>query len=375
MVLRRVKKVLESCKGGVVYLVRRLSTSGSEVKFFEGKEDHFDELQKATEAKSEGHFIPMATYAWGANMFGADKDGDEVSVFSAETDFVPSSPKTPINFDGAFVSLDTEDEDKELSLFAMVHQGLTRQGSMDAADLIAEGLEDEVPAEEDKVGEHTLQARNSVVIDGPYLLESARAQLDKAKDPALELTVRKAGYEASLLLFKQAFIMGEFEAAQDLHVAYGGIRDKIGIDEEGFGIYTDFLIPYDNLKLNIWKQAGNVCKLFEEEGAEAMRAYVLDCRKVQICETNLGGLKAHENVLEKLRENFISKYEKDISWNNEEYGEMYAVATLGFMAKHLHPSSFTEWESYLENAVVGNGIELGVVNDFLKLTGEVSSEA
>lgn len=125
-------------------------------------------------------------------------------------------------------------------------------------------------------------------VDVAGKLEIAHRQLSRAKDSSEEISVRKVSHATAIDLYKQVFLLGSSneaaQAAMGLKSAYIGVRDELSP-----GKYTDFIIPYDNIKLNFWS---NISKLTGEIGHELS------------CELSIFASKAkllailHENLLD-----------------------------------------------------------------------------
>lgn len=139
-------------------------------------------------------------------------------------------------------------------------------------------------------------------------LEIAHKQLARSKDSSEEVSVRKVSHASAIDLYKQVFILGSSEesseAAMGLRSAYAGVRDKISPGE-----YTDFIIPYDNIKLNFWKDVSKLTGEIDHELSCELSNFASRAKLMAILKEQLPDSDATERNAESFHNSFDQDYE------------------------------------------------------------------
>jgi hypothetical protein len=335
------KGTLRKCKESVSNFFKRFSKSSSGVGIGMDYEEKAQDPNKS--------YFGKHIEAWGGSL-----DSDDISVFSSST-FTPLSPISTHFFDEAFAELDQEDNERDLSLLELVHLGLVRRGS-ESAQLLEESLHElEKPILVSPVVPK--QALPNIV----SYMESAKAQLSKAQNLENDISARNVAFQTSVILAEQAFVLGDRDAAKFLRDAYGGIKD---------------VTSSDLVNLQKWTKVTALLKKFDKQDEAYMNELVRDYGSIIFEEQHT------ESILDKKREEFTTKYSMDLIpvYSGCDYDDLEAAidtALVCYISRNIQEPKLSDWMGYLDNASIGFGIDISIVNEFLathnvQIIGEAS---
>lgn len=339
VLIRYGRNAYRKCKE----VVRRLSSSSSKVESF-ANTDEYGAAEVALALKKQQNNSWMG----GGNIPKAVQD--------------PSHSTLAIEFDSVFNDLDNGKLDEDPSLFDTVLAALKRRGSK-AVDLFEEAEFSDVflpnVPEQSKVP--TLEDRET------KYMKLAEEQLEKYKNTKFELTVRKASLEASIILAKQAFVLGNLDAAKFIRDAYGTMED---LSEENFA------------ELQKWTKASMLIKNINSLEESALNSLITEYGSITFDEKKAG------SILHEKREEFTEKYAPKLMsvyafCEVEDLISAFDTALLSIVSKGTQGEhNLSEWMKYLDNASIGQGLKVHIVNSYLQdngssIIGEVpySSEA
>lgn len=241
----------------------------------------------------------------GRNLSKGDLVGSQEFLTSGSSLTIPDEDRSSIHSSEFSDVVPREKEERSDSfLLESIKAGLESEGSSEILNFIGDSA---IEYQEVSEPEKEVEVKNTH-IDIAGKLSIAHKQLARAKDSSEEISVRKVSHASAIDLYKQVFILGSSEesseAAMGLRSAYTGVRDKISPGE-----YTDFIIPYDNIKLNFWKDVSKLTGEIDHEISCELSIFASRAKLMAVLKEQLPDSESTARNAESFHEIFDQDYE------------------------------------------------------------------